>query len=189
MLTAHKLFLTESDYLALEESSDTRHEYVAGQAYAMTGGSQRHNRIALNIASMLLAALRGRPCQVFMSDVKLSIAQDQSYYYPDAMVTCGQERQAANESNLVSDPLLVVEVLSPSTESIDRREKLAAYRRLASVQEYVLVSQDQHFVEVYRREGEIGWRYLAYEPGDVLNLASVEVEMPIAELYVGTDIA
>jgi len=179
--------LTAADYLALEESSDLRHEYVAGEVYAMTGGSQRHNRIALNIASRLLAALSGRPCQVFMSDVKLHVARDTAYYYPDVMVTCGGPA-TATESVVVTDPVVVVEVLSPGTEAIDRREKLAAYRSLPSLGEYVLVSQERMMVEIHRRQGEAGWLYLSGEAGDTLTLESLQVGMPVNDLYAGTDI-
>lgn len=181
--------LNEADYLAAEESSDVRHEYVAGEVYAMTGGSQRHNRIALNMASTLLSALSGRPCQVFISDVRLHVARDNAYYYPDLMVTCGEQAAAANESVVVRDPVLVVEVLSPGTETIDRREKLAAYRRLPSVREYVLVSQERIVVEIYRRQGEAGWLYLTCQAGDTVALESVQLSVPVAVLYAGTDIA
>jgi Uma2 family endonuclease len=143
--------LTEADYLKFEASAQLRHEYVAGEVYVMAGGSQRHNRITLNIAARLLASLEGKPCQVFMSDVKLHIAHDSAYYYPDVVVICGAHAALAGETQTVSDPVLVVEVLSPSTETIDRREKLAAYRRLPSLQEYLLVSQETQQVELYQR--------------------------------------
>jgi Uma2 family endonuclease len=181
--------LSETEYLAFEESSQTRYEYIAGEVYAMAGGSQRHNRIALNTASILLARLAGKPCQTFMSDVKLNVAKDSAYYYPDIMVTCAENATAANESAVVTDPVLVIEVLSPSTETIDRREKLHAYRHLPALQEYALISQDMQQIEVYRRQGDVGWLYITYEPGDTVEFASVGVTLPIAELYAGTDIA
>lgn len=188
MQVADRHMLTEAEYLAFEETAPLRHEYVAGEVYAMSGGTQRHNRVCLNMASSLLSRLSGQPCQVFMSDVKLRAAQENAYYYPDVMVTCAEQASAANESQVVSDPVLVVEVLSPSTETIDRREKLHAYRHLPSLQEYALVSQDTHQVEVYRRQGDIGWLYITYEPGDTVEFASVGVTLPIAELYTGTDV-
>ena len=114
MHAAEKHNLSETDYLAFEESSQTRYEYIAGEVYAMAGGSQRHNRIALNMASILLARQAGKPCQVFMSDVKLNVAKDRAYYYPDVMVTCAEHATAANESAIVTDPVLVIEVLSPT---------------------------------------------------------------------------
>lgn len=186
--------LTEAEYLAQEAAATERHEYVAGQVFAMAGGSQRHNRITLNLASSLLSSLKGKPCQVFMSDVKLHVARESAYYYPDVMVTCTETPVAANETQAVTDPVLVVEVLSPGTETIDRREKLNAYRRLPALKEYALISQDTHQVEIYRRLGESGqdipgWLYVTYEPGDEVMFESVGMGLPIADLYAGTDVA
>lgn len=189
MHAAEKHNLSETDYLAFEESSQTRYEYIAGEVYAMAGGSQRHNKIAGNAYIALTLALKGKPCQVFMSDVKLNVAKDRAYYYPDVMVSCAEHATAANESAIVTDPVLVIEVLSPSTEAIDRREKLHAYRHLPSLKEYALISQDMQQVEVYRRQGDVGWLYITYEPGDTVEFASVGVTLPMTELYAGTDIA
>ena len=188
MGAARQVLLSEAEYLALEEQSRVRHEYVDGLMFAMAGGTQRHNRIALNVASGLLSALRGKPCQVFMSDVKLKVARDNAYYYPDVMVACGAVERIAGDENSLDDPILVVEVLSPSTETTDRREKLAAYRRLPTLREYVLVNQDSQQVEIYRRQGDIGWLYLSYEAGETVELASVALDVPIAEWYTGTGI-
>jgi Uma2 family endonuclease len=148
--------------------------------------SDLHNRIAFNGATKLLGHLGSRPCQIFINDVKLRVASLGDYYYPDVMVTCTQ--QAANESQVVEDPILVVEVLSPSTENIDRREKLHAYRRIPTLQEYALIAQDRQQVEVYRRQGDIGWLYITFEPGDTVEFASVGLSLPIADLYAGTDV-
>jgi Uma2 family endonuclease len=188
MQTAEKRVFGEDEYLAFEETAPLRHEYVGGEVYAMSGGTLRHNRISLNTASLLLARLVGKPCQVFMNDVKLHVARDRAYYYPDVMVTCSDQVCAANESLVVDDPVLVVEILSPSTEGTDRREKLAAYRHLPALQEYALISQDTQKVEIYRRQGEIGWLYITWEPGDTVEFTSVGLNLPIAELYAGTDI-
>lgn len=184
----HRL-LSEADYLALEEQSPIRHEYVDGELYAMAGGSQRHNRIALNTASALLSGLRGTPCQVFMSGVKLRVAHDNAFYYPDVVAACNEASPLAGEEKIVADPFLVMEVLSPSTETTDRREKLAAYRRVSSVKEYVLVSQDRQQVEIYRREGDIGWLYLSFEAGETVGFSSFGMALPIGKLYAGTDVA
>jgi Uma2 family endonuclease len=185
---AQRILLSEAEYLASEEQNSIRHEYMAGELYAMAGGSQRHNRIALNTASALLSGLRGMPCQAFMSDVKLHVVHDNAYYYPDVMVACNEASPLAGEEQIVADPLLVVEVLSPSTETIDRREKLAAYRRVPSVMEYVLISQDKQQVEIYRRQGDIGWLYLSFDAGETIEFSSVALALPIGELYAGTDV-
>jgi Uma2 family endonuclease len=115
--------LSLEDYLDFEEQSATRHEFVAGQIHALAGASRRHNRIAGNIFARLLAAARGTPCRVYMSDVKLKVADD-VVYYPDVMVACGPPGE---HPHLETEPCVVVEVLSPGTEQIDRREKLLAY--------------------------------------------------------------
>lgn len=184
--------LTETEYLAAESASPIRHEFVAGEVYDMTGGSQRHNRISGNIFIALSLALKGKPCQVFISDVKLRVAQANAYYYPDVMVACADQATAANDAQVVEDPVLVLEVLSPGTEATDRREKLTAYRKLPSLREYVLVSQDRRQVEVYRRQAEGvqvgGWLYVTFEPEDTVSLESVAVEMAMGDLYLGTDV-
>lgn len=181
--------MSEAEYLAFEEASPTRHELVADGVFAMDGVSQRHKRIASNLAIALMTVFRDKPCQVFMSDVKLNVAKDNAYYYPDVMATCAEQAVAANESQVVTDPILIIEVLSPGTETIDRREKLHAYRHLPALQEYALISQDQQQVEIYRRQGDLGWLYLTYEPGDTVEFVSVGAKLAIAELYTGTDMA
>lgn len=188
MQPAARRSLTEAEYLAFEETASVRHEYLAGEAYAMAGGSLRHNRIALNTASLLLARLSGRPCQVFLSDVKLRVARDSAYYYPDVMATCAPQA-VADQSLVVTEAVLVVEVLSPATETIDRREKLAAYRRLPSLQEYALIAQDSQQVEIYRRQRDGDWLYIAYARGDPVEFASLGVTVPLADLYVGADLS
>ncbi|TCJ13069.1 Uma2 family endonuclease [Rubrobacter taiwanensis] len=147
--------LSVEEYLALEESASVRHEYVAGETYALAGATDRHNRISLNIASRLLAAARGTPCRVYMSDMKLR-ASESVFYYPDVMVVCGPPEPG--NPDFQRDPCLVVEVLSPSTEQIDRREKLLVYENIPSVGAYLVVSQDIRRVERHFR-GEDGlWR-------------------------------
>lgn len=185
-MLAHQLPLpTPEEYLRGEEHSPVRHEYVGGHIHAMTGGSRRHNRIALNLASTLQAHLRGKSCQVSMADVKLHVAKADAYYYPDVMVNCGGD--LADASQVVTDATLVVEVLSPSTELTDRREKFNAYRRLASLQEYVLIAQEYRQIEVLRRQGDVGWLCMTYEVSGPFELASVGVQCTLEDVYEGTD--
>ena len=191
MRVAEHRYLTPEQYLALEAQSPLKHEYVAGDIYAMTGGSQRHNVITGNVYLALRQHLRGRPCQVFVGDVKLRVGRANAYYYPDVMVACraNLEEAIAGAGQVLEDPVLVIEVLSPGTESTDRREKLAAYRQLPSLQEYVLLSQERHQAEIYRRQGEVGWLYVSYEPGDSVEFASVGLTVALAAFYDGTDAA
>lgn len=184
MKLALQTHFTEQDYLAQEMAGQQRHEYVAGQVYAMTGASLRHNVIALNIATLLRQHLRGSPCRTFMADAKLRIAKRQSIYYPDVMVTCDpRHQQVSAQEHVVEAPRLVVEVLSESTAGTDRREKLQAYRSLPSLREYLLVSQDEALLELHRRRGDIGWDIITLTPGDPIALDSVELVTDFATVY------
>jgi Uma2 family endonuclease len=150
----------------------------------MTGASLRHNVIALNIAALLRAHLRGSPCRTFMSDAKLRVAKLNSYYYPDVMVTCDARHQSISAADTVIEtPRLIVEILSTSTEATDRREKLLAYRSLPSLLEYVLVSQNEASIEIHRRQGDIGWQIITLSPGDPVELSSVEILTDFAAVY------
>lgn len=188
MHVADRPYLTPQAYLEWEARQTTKHEYVAGDIHAMVGVSLRHNAIALNLAIALRQHLRGQPCLVFFGEVKLRVARANAYYYPDLMVCCGEHRRQADGAVAVDDPTLVVEVLSPGTEATDRREKLGAYRSLATLQDYVLVSQDEARVEIHRRHGDIGWQHILLEPGDSLTLPSLDFSLSLAALYEGTDV-
>ena len=182
--------LDESEYLTLEARSPVRHEYVAGEIFAMTGASIRHNIIAGNLYTALRTHLRGTPCRALMEGVKLYLKKERSYFYPDVMVTCESRLLELDaETQLVDSPVLIVEVLSPSTEGIDRREKLRAYRTLPGLKEYALVGQDACRVELHRRRGDIGWDIITFEPGDTVELAGVELQLPIADVYFEAGVA
>jgi Uma2 family endonuclease len=183
--------LSEADYLAGEGASAIRHEYVAGEVFAMAGGSKAHNTISGNVFSLLRAALRGSGCQTFIADMRVRIATQSSYYYPDVVVTCAPGDLAADSpKDHIASPGLIVEVLSPTTEAIDRREKMLAYRQIESLREYVLVDQEQRWVEVYRRT-ESGWVADMYSPEDTvaLNPSGAALDFHMAELYEGSGVA
>lgn len=165
------------DYLRIEEMSEVRHEYVQGVIQAMVGGSARHNLITSSVMSLLRAHLRDRPCYVFMSDMKVRIGE--VFYYPDVMVVCGQLEPTALYQ---TQPVLLVEVLSDSTEAKDRLEKLVAYQSLPSVKEYLLVAQDKVSADLYRRVGET-WQVENLGYGDRVAFESVELSVPIETLY------
>lgn len=186
MTAAHKR-LSADQYLAREDRAKERSEFVAGEVYAMVGTSLLHNRLSLNFSRALITALAKKPCQVFMSDVKLRVAKLDAFFYPDVMVSCGI---ALDQTKLfITDAQLVIEVLSPSTEKVDRELKLKAYRKLPSLQEYVLVSQEQRQVELYRRGPDVGWTYLSFERDQVIKLESVGLKLPLRTLYAGTKLA
>ena len=169
MKTATYTTYSESDYLAYEAQSPVRLEYIAGEIFAMTGASIRHNVIAGNLFAELRTHLKGTPCRALIEAVKLPLRKEQSYFYPAVMVTCEVRLQELDsQQQIVEAPLVVIEILSPTTEATDRREKLRAYRTLPSLKEYLLVSQEQAQVEIYRRRRDIGWDIITYEPGDRL---------------------
>ncbi len=181
--TARLDLISAEDYLEGEQHSQIRHEYVAGRVFAMVGGTLGHNRVTLNIASFLNRHVRDSSCTAYMSDVKVRIEAADAFYYPDVVVSC---ERTDPRSLYLESPVLVVEVLSPSTENIDRREKLLNYQKLPSLKEYVLVSADEMQVEVYCRNGDRLAEVVAYGPEDtVVNLDSVEARLPIEEIYEG----
>lgn len=180
MGTVHKIeLLTVDQYLQREQHSEVRHEYVAGVIHAMVGATTAHNLISLAIAALIRDHLRDTPCHVFMADMKVRL--DAAFYYPDVMAVCTPPDPAAC---FQTAPVLIVEVLSTSTEAHDRLEKWVAYQRLASLQEYVLVAQDRLHIEVYRREGD-GWQLESITAGERVRLVSVDMEAPI-EIFYGT---
>ncbi len=177
------------DYLRYEESSPLRHEFVGGRIHAMTGGTMRHNRIALNIAAALMPRLAGTPCQAFINDMKLHIQAVDSVYYPDVFVHCGAA--VAGAQKLATDATLIVEVLRESTTGIDRREKLAAYQKLPSLRSYWVVSQEEQCVEQHVRQADGRWALSILTQGDD-SLAAEDVPgapLRLGELYAGTDLA
>ena len=159
---AFTLPLVVEDYLRGEQDSPIRHEYVAGQTYAMAGAGAAHNRISLNLAFHLRAATRGTPCAVFISDMKVRVTAHEAFYYPDVLLSCEPVDKAAL---FTAAPCLIAEVLSPSTQAIDRREKLIAYRTLPSLRYYLLLEQERRRVEIHARQADGGWRHTIHEDG------------------------
>ncbi len=178
-LTDH-LFMTAAEYLEWEPTQEERYEYWDGEVVAMSGGTRNHNRISLNFSKLLDDALLDRSCDVYIADVKVQVEPGQKYFYPDVVVTC-DERD--DDSQFVQFPCLIIEVLSPSTEAIDRGAKFARYRKFTSFQEYVLVPADQSNVEVFRRNAQGQWVLSEYGWEDTLLLESLKIEVAIADLY------
>lgn len=174
--------LTYAEYVALERTSSVKHEYVDGVALAMAGGSIEHGRLATRLAWLVQRGLEGRSCDTFGSDVRVRTPTG-SAYYPDLTIVCGHLERDPEDAETIRNPAVIFEVLSDSTEGRDRTTKFRRYRRIPSLREYVLVSQDEPFVEVWRREGE-RWA-LAQEVGRgaTFRLEAAAVEIAIDELY------
>ncbi len=172
--------LSVEDYLEMEKTATVRHEYVAGEVYAMVGVSRRHSRIAGNIFRLLAVAAAGGPCRLHQSDMKLQI--EDVFYYPDVMVACEDEPEDPYYEN---SPCLVVEVVSPSTESTDRREKLAAYKRIPGLKAYLIVDQARMRVERHFRDEEGAWRRGDLVDEGRFSVPCPETSLSLAEIYEG----
>lgn len=179
-----KPLLSVAEDLAAEERSDIRHEYIGGRIYSMSGSTVAHNTIALNIVAALRQRLRsGGPCKVFINDIKvrMSIAGEELFYYPDVLVTC---HPIGPKDNHTRSPTVIFEVLSESTELTDRREKLTNYRQCDTLEEYVLVDQNRREVTLHRRSD--GWApLLATDTDASVDLTSLGASIPLAEIYEG----
>lgn len=174
-----------ADYLRWETEQPDKHEYVAGEVFAMGGASRRHVTVSGNFFAALNQALDGTPCRTYMADMKVEVARDTAYFYPDVLVTCDPADHKADLT--MTSPTLVAEVLSPSTAAYDRGDKFAAYRGIPSLREYVLIDPDKKTVELYRR-GEDGlWVLRDIAPGTPLPLASVGVEVDWDRLFRNVD--
>lgn len=177
--------MTYAAYLVLEGSTTEKHEYVNGRVYAMAGGSPEHARLSQAVGGELRAALRGRPCAVFSSDLRVRIGATGRSTYPDVTVVCGQLQRAADDADAVTNPAVVVEVLSASTESADRGDKWAHYQRIASLREYVLVDQARRRIEVFARDGAQPdlWHYRELGPTGQAWLPSLGVALDLELVY------
>jgi Uma2 family endonuclease len=182
--TAPERRVTPAEYLAAEWASVQKHEYVRGHVYAMAGATPKHNLVCGNVIGALRDLLRARPCVVLPSDQHVYVEATELGTYPDATVLCGAPRNHRDFPRSVTNPTILVEVLSPSTEAYDRGAKFRHYRRLESLREYVLVATDGIAVDHYRREADGTWRLFAYSGRDAtMRLESVDVAVPLAEIY------
>jgi Uma2 family endonuclease len=179
--------MTPAEYLVWEAEQSLRHEYIEGEVYAMAGGTLPHNDIAVNLTSALRSALRGTGCKVRMSDAKVKISENGPYFYPDLVVSCDDRDRQAMDA--ICYPILIIEVLSPSTAGFDRGDKFRFYRRLSSLQEYVLIDVEKVGIDCYRK-GNMGKWELTNYPEDaedaanpILELASLDFCLPLALVY------
>lgn len=170
------------EYLEGEMSGEIKHEYIYGEVYAMAGTSDRHNRIAGNMFSKIDNHLGDSECETFIESVKLK-ADAQTFYYPDVMVACDRSPESAYYRE---EPILVIEILSPSTERTDRNEKLTVYKNISTLQEYVIVWQEKIQVEIHRRQADENWLTYVYSENDIdeeIELQSIDLKIKMEEIY------
>jgi len=180
---AAQTYLTPAEYLNMKRKAVTKNEYLSGQVLAMSGASNAHNIITMNTANQLYNQLVDQECEVYANEMRVRANPAVSYFYPDVVVVCGEPRFEDDTFDTLLNPILVVEVLSPSTAAFDRGEKFEHYKQLVSLQEYILISQDRVRVECYRHQGT---RWLHHTFGsleDALSLASIECEVPLRAIY------
>jgi Uma2 family endonuclease len=183
MSTAPKRRLTETEYLSIERAAETRSEFYQGEMFAMAGASREHILITLNLGSELRAALKGR-CETYVNEMRVKVGGSGLYSYPDVAVACGNPRFEDADVDTLLNPTVLIEVLSDSTEAYDRGMKFQQYRQLASLREYVLVSQKTPLCERYLRQGSDAWMYLPVMGLDgSLHLESIDVRIPMSEIY------
>ncbi|MCX6359458.1 MAG: Uma2 family endonuclease [Armatimonadetes bacterium] len=177
---------TDAEYLAFERASDVRHEYLDGIVYGMSGGSVAHALLTAQLTAEVGLRLRGKPCRPYSADLRVHNAETGAYTYPDLTIVCGEPRVLDEQRDTLLNPTVVVEVLSPSTEAYDRSRKFAHYRRIPSLRDYILVSQEAPIIEVFsRREGDT-WLYTPYEGLDAsAEVPSIGCTVPLADIYAG----
>lgn len=185
-MQAIKTPISREDYLKLEEVSPEKHEFYQGQVFAMAGGTFEHARIGLNVTTELAVCLRGKPCQPMNSDMRITTPSGLNTY-PDASVYCGQPELTDSNKTLLN-PVLIVEVLSPTTRSYDRGDKFHHYRSIPSLRDYLLIDSETVLVEHYQRMGAYEWNLHEYRRlTDILNLDSIKELLTISVFYEGIE--
>lgn len=175
-------FISQEEYLATERMSQEKHEWYQGECFAMAGGTRWHNLITGKIYAACVQHLAGKPCTPYMADFRLYIESHQHYVYPDVLVVCQPEAYIADD--MVNDATIIIEVLSPSTESYDRGRKFLHYQSLPSLRECVLISQQSIQVEIFRRKPTGRWEYECLtHPSDSLTLETINYSIVLEELY------
>lgn len=177
-------FLSEEEYLELEHKAPYKSEYYNGKVFAMAGAKRKHNAIVTALIANLYPLLKDKPCEVYPSDMRVRGKADRFYTYPDVTVVCGRPEFLDDNEDVLTNPLIIIEVLSPSTESYDRGGKFALYRNIPSLQEYILVSSEERKMESFHRAGE-DWvfRVSTDRPGATFRLQSMDIDLSLDAIY------
>jgi len=187
-MSTEKTYYTPEEYLELENKSEIKHEYLNAEIITMTGGTTNHNKLALKIAAKLLAILEEQGYEIYIGDVKLWIEAYNRYTYPDVMVVAGKASYQGDTQSVITNPLVIIEVLSKSTANYDQGDKFDAYRTIPSFQEYILIDQYRFYATQYFKQGDGKWIFNDYKGEEsVLKLASDEFEISFQNLYERVD--
>ncbi len=183
--TAEAMILEGEGFLEWEELQEDKHEYIQGEIFAMGGARREHVVVSLNIASILKQHLKGKPCQTYIADMKLRVEQVDAFFYPDVTVSCDKDDQRAEQ--YLSNPSLIIEVLSDSTEAFDRGNKFSAYRQLKSLKEYVLIDIKALRVECFRRTVDNDWLLHISENQESCDFSSLNISVTLADIFEDVD--
>ena len=179
-----KPYISPEEYLAQERKAEYKSEYLHGEIFAMSGASRKHNLITVNISRELSQQLRGKPCEAYVSDMRVKVRASGLYTYPDVVVVCGEPQFEDDHIDTLLNPTLLVEVLSPSTERYDRIAKTAYYRTVDSLKEHLLVSQDEMRLEQYLKQADGAWVLIEHRSlDDVVELQSIECSLALEDVY------
>jgi Uma2 family endonuclease len=184
MSLAIKTGISEAEYLTQERAAEFKSEFVRGEIFAMSGGTDRHSLIAVNCARLIGNTFVDRPCRVFNSDMRVRTKTEESHHYPDLSALCGPPGFLDDTRDVLLNPSLIIEVLSDSTEAYDRGKKFALYRGIPSLREYVLIDQNQVLIDVYRRQDDGSWSLYSYnDAAATVHLESVDSDLQIGAVY------
>ena len=188
MSAVPKRKLTAAEYLAIEKKAEFKSEFFNGEMFAMAGASRHHVDVTSNLSGELHARLKGGPCRVRGNDQRVLVNSTGLYTYPDLLIVCGRPEYTADDSDTLTNPRVVIEVLSPSTERYDRTTKFDHYQQIPSVQEYILVAQNEPRCERFVRQADGSWALVSFVgPEAVLAFTSVPVQVPLSDLYAGVE--
>lgn len=187
-LKAEPKYYSPEDYLKLEETAEYKSEYRDGEIIPMTGGTTNHNQIALNIATLFKLGLKGKEYKVYIGDVRLWIPRYRQYTYPDVMVMQGEPVYTGKGTTTVTNPMLIVEVLSNSTKNYDQGDKFLYYRSISEFKEYILIEQSEYRLLQYTKTATNRWQFTEYESeNSVISLNSLELDVSFQDLYEGVN--
>lgn len=180
---AHRRQHTFHDYLQLEEAANVKHEYLDGEIFAMAGGTPRHAALAMNVGTALNVQLRGKPCRVYSSDLRVRVQATGLATYPDVSVVCGPLEHDPEDENTVTNPVVVVEVLSPSTQDYDRNEKALHFKQIPTLREIVLVGHSERHIEHWSRGVDGRWVMRELRTAGTVHLPSVDCAIDLDDVY------
>ncbi|MEO8823562.1 MAG: Uma2 family endonuclease [Ginsengibacter sp.] len=176
--------ISPQEYLSFERSAKEKHEYFEGQVIAMAGASLAHNRMVVNLVKKIGNFLEDKSCEILPSDIRISVPTYESYMYPDATIVCGKPETEDEKFDILKNPSVIFEVLSPSTEDHDRGKKFFFYRQIPSLKEYVLISTTKYFVEISRRQEDNSWKFEEIsDASSYLSIAAIDYRISLKELY------